>query len=65
MLIIKTRKKNTHTEGGSLHGQRSSLENEWFELHIGHPRPGVQHWEDKSPWLFRGLVVLTEELREA
>ena len=34
----QTRKK--HKEGGRLHGQRSSLAKEWFELHVAHPSPG-------------------------
>lgn len=50
---------------GRLHRQRFPLGREWFEACIGHPSPGVQHREDKFPWLDGGLVGPTGRLWEA
>ena len=51
---------------GGLHRWRfPTLESERFESHIGHPSPGVQHREDKPPWLVGGPLRLTGRLWEA
>lgn len=53
-----------HRSRGITWVWRSSLEREGFGPHIGHPRPRVWDWKDKSPSLVCRPVGLAGELWE-